>query len=153
MNDHACRQVISSFCWMLAVNRTNGVKSIDVVSVYDFLVGILKCFDGVLFLFYFFYLILFTDVKNKYDHSGWWILAGVLIFFLNLSFFNFFLNIFVVFCFDLFCFVSFVCFLFVFVCFLLFVLFLLNINLIKDWSQFLFGSWRNNLNQVVHTLA
>jgi hypothetical protein len=24
-------------------------------------------------------------------------------------------------------------------------------KLIKDWSQFLFGSWRNNLNQVVHT--
>jgi hypothetical protein len=23
---------------------------------------------------------------------------------------------------------------------------------IKDWSQFLFGSWRNNLNQVVHTV-
>ena len=22
----------------------------------------------------------------------------------------------------------------------------------KDWSQFLFGSWRNNLNQVVHTV-
>ena len=24
--------------------------------------------------------------------------------------------------------------------------------IIKDWSQFLFGSWRNNLNQVVHTV-
>ena len=23
---------------------------------------------------------------------------------------------------------------------------------IKDWSQFLFGSWRNNLNQVMHTV-
>jgi hypothetical protein len=23
---------------------------------------------------------------------------------------------------------------------------------LKDWSQFLFGSWRNNLNQVVHTM-
>jgi hypothetical protein len=23
---------------------------------------------------------------------------------------------------------------------------------IKDWSQFLFGSWRNNLNQVVPTV-
>jgi hypothetical protein len=23
---------------------------------------------------------------------------------------------------------------------------------IKDWSQFVFGSWRNNLNQVVHTV-
>ena len=23
---------------------------------------------------------------------------------------------------------------------------------IKDWSQFLIGSWRNNLNQVVHTV-
>jgi hypothetical protein len=23
---------------------------------------------------------------------------------------------------------------------------------IKDWSQFLLGSWRNNLNQVVHTV-
>jgi hypothetical protein len=22
----------------------------------------------------------------------------------------------------------------------------------KDWSQFVFGSWRNNLNQVVHTM-
>ena len=25
-------------------------------------------------------------------------------------------------------------------------------NIFKDWSQFLFGSWRNNLNQVVHTV-
>jgi hypothetical protein len=25
-------------------------------------------------------------------------------------------------------------------------------NLIKDWSQFVFGSWRNNLNQVVHNV-
>jgi len=25
-------------------------------------------------------------------------------------------------------------------------------RLFKDWSQFLFGSWRNNLNQVVHTV-
>ena len=24
-------------------------------------------------------------------------------------------------------------------------------NPINDWSQFLFDSWRNNLNQVVHT--
>ena len=23
---------------------------------------------------------------------------------------------------------------------------------IKDWSQFLFGSWRNNPNQVMHTV-
>jgi len=23
---------------------------------------------------------------------------------------------------------------------------------LKDWSQFLFGSWRNNLNQVVHNV-
>ena len=22
----------------------------------------------------------------------------------------------------------------------------------KDWSPFVFGSWRNNLNQVVHTV-
>jgi hypothetical protein len=28
-----------------------------------------------------------------------------------------------------------------------------NNSIIKDWSQFLFNSWRNNLNQVVHTLA
>jgi hypothetical protein len=26
------------------------------------------------------------------------------------------------------------------------------INIIKDWWKFLFGSWRNNLNQVVHTV-
>jgi hypothetical protein len=26
-----------------------------------------------------------------------------------------------------------------------------HLGLFKDWSQFLFGSWRNNLNQVVHT--
>ena len=26
------------------------------------------------------------------------------------------------------------------------------IILIKNWSHFLFGSWRNNLNQVVHTV-
>ena len=25
-------------------------------------------------------------------------------------------------------------------------------KLFKDWSQFMFGSWRNNLNQVVHTV-
>jgi hypothetical protein len=25
-------------------------------------------------------------------------------------------------------------------------------HLTKDWSQFFFGSWRNNLNQVVHTV-
>jgi len=23
---------------------------------------------------------------------------------------------------------------------------------IKDWSQYLCGSWRNNLNQVIHTV-
>jgi hypothetical protein len=27
-----------------------------------------------------------------------------------------------------------------------------KIETIKDWSQFVFGSWRNNLNQVVHTV-
>ena len=25
-------------------------------------------------------------------------------------------------------------------------------KILKDWSQFLFGSWKNNLNQVVHTV-
>ena len=25
-------------------------------------------------------------------------------------------------------------------------------TIFKDWSQFVFGSWRNNLNQVVHTV-
>ena len=27
-----------------------------------------------------------------------------------------------------------------------------EIKIFKDWSQFLFCSWRNNLNQVVHTV-
>jgi hypothetical protein len=27
-----------------------------------------------------------------------------------------------------------------------------TVNTLKNWSQFLFGSWRNNLNQVVHTV-
>jgi hypothetical protein len=30
--------------------------------------------------------------------------------------------------------------------------FLLSNEIFNDWSQFLFGSWRNNLNQVVHTV-